>query len=106
MTLQHVVLFSFPEDLSDTDAADMHGQVAAWPAMIGGMTRLRFGNDLTGARTNGYSRLLYMEFGGTAELKTYQQHPVHQAFQRWLNERQCTTLAFDYLLDNESDLMS
>ena len=62
MTLQHIVLFSFPEELSEPDAADMRAQVAAWPDAIGGMTRLRFGSDLTGARTNGYSRLLYMEF--------------------------------------------
>ena len=62
MTLQHIVLFSFPEELSEPDAADMRGQVAAWPDAIGGMTRLRFGSDLTGARTNGYSRLLYMGF--------------------------------------------
>jgi hypothetical protein len=105
MTLQHIVLFSFPDELSEADAADMRGQVAAWPDAIGGMTRLRFGTDLIGARTNSYSRLLYMEFAGTDELKAYQQHPVHQAFHRWLTERQCTPLAFDYFLDTDTVLM-
>ncbi len=105
MTLQHIVLFSFPEALSAADAADMKAQVASWPDAIGGMTRLRFGSDLTDARTNGYSRLLYMEFAGTVELKQYQQHPVHQAFHRWLMDRQCTPLAFDYYLDDNTVLM-
>ena len=105
MTLQHIVLFSFPEELSEPDAADMRAQVAAWPDAIGGMTRLRFGSDLTGARTNGYSRLLYMEFPGADELKAYQQHPVHQAFHGWLMERSCTPLAFDYFLDTDTVLI-
>ena len=105
MTLQHIVLFSFPEELSETDASDMRSQVAAWPTAIGGMTRLRFGSDLTGARTNGYSRLLCMEFAGSEELKAYQQHPVHQAFHRWLMERRCTPLGFDYFLDTDTVLM-
>jgi hypothetical protein len=106
MALQHIVLFAFPQDLSDEDAADMRSQVASWPAEIGGMTTLRFGSDLTGDRTRGYSRLLYMEFDGTDELKRYQQHPVHQAFHRWLAERQCTPLAFDYFIDDTTDLMA
>lgn len=105
MSLQHIVLFAFPGGLSDADAEEMRAQVAAWPAAIGGMTRLRFGADLTGARTQGYSRLLYMEFAGTDELAAYQQHSVHQAFQRWLVEHQGTPLAFDYLLDRDTVLI-
>lgn len=105
MRLQHVVLFSFPQELSAADATDMKAQVASWPRQIGCMTRLRFGGDLTGARTNGYSRLLHMEFTGVAELKQYQDHPVHQAFHRWVVERRCTPLAFDYFLDEETVLI-
>jgi Stress responsive A/B Barrel Domain len=103
--LQHIVVFSFPEELSARDAADMRSQVAAWPAAIGGMTRLRLGSDITGARTNGYSHLLYMEFGGADDLRTYQQHPVHLAFHSWLVERRCTALVFDYFLDDDTVLM-
>jgi hypothetical protein len=106
MALQHVVLFSFPDDLSDGDAADMRSQVAAWPDKIGGMTALRFGSDLTGERTRGYSRLLYMEFEDVDALKRYQQHPVHQAFHAWIVERRCTPLAFDYFIDDQTDLMA
>ena len=105
MTLQHVVLFSFPRELTEPEYDDMKRQVASWPAAIGGMSRLRFGADLTGARTNGYSLLLYMEFAGTEELKRYQQHPVHQAFHRWILERDCTPLAFDYFMDQNTVLI-
>jgi Stress responsive A/B Barrel Domain len=106
MTLQHIVLFAFPHELSDADYGEMRSQVASWPSEIGGMARLRFGNDLTGDRTRGYSRLLYMEFAGADELRRYQQHPVHRAFQRWLVERSCTPLAFDYFIDDDTDLMA
>jgi hypothetical protein len=104
MSLQHIVLFAFAQDLSDGEYAEMRAQVASWPAEIGGMTKLRFGSDLSGARTRGYSRLLYMEFDGTDELKRYQQHPVHRSFQDWLAQRQCTPLAFDYFIDDDTVL--
>jgi hypothetical protein len=105
MTLQHIVLFSFPRELSESEYEDMRSQVARWPHEIGGFSRLRFGGDLTGARTRGYSRLLYMEFDGVDDLRRYQQHPAHQAFHRWINERGCTPLAFDYFLDETTMLM-
>jgi hypothetical protein len=62
MTVQHIVLFSFPRELSAEEAADMRAMVASWPKEIGLMTRCRFGTDLTGARTRGYPYLLYTEF--------------------------------------------
>ncbi|MGH7721244.1 MAG: Dabb family protein [Candidatus Dormibacteria bacterium] len=105
MALQHIVLFSFPQELSTEDYDDMRAQVASWPEAIGGMSRLRFGADLSGERTRGYSRLLCMEFASVDDLKRYQQHPVHQAFHRWITERQCTPLAFDYFIDEDTVLM-
>ena len=105
MVLQHIVLFSFPRELSAGEYEDMRAQVAAWPEAIGGMNRLRFGADITGARTRGYSRLLYMEFDDVEALQRYREHPVHQAFNRWLIERECTPLAFDYPLDETTLLM-
>lgn len=105
MTLQHVVLFSFPEDLSAADAEEMRRQVAAWPTEIATMSRLRFGTDITGARTRGYQYLLSMELEDEPALQAYRDHPVHQRFLAWLNERQCTPLAFDYLLDRSTVLV-
>lgn len=106
MTVQHIVLFSFPEELSAGDATDMRDMVASWPAEIGLMTKCRFGTDLTGARTRGYPYLLYTEFPDVGALETYRAHPLHQQFLAWLTERDCTPLAFDYHLDGQTVLMA
>ena len=102
MTLQHVVLFSFPQDLSPADAADMRGQVEAWPDTIPGIRALRFGTDLTGERTRGHQYLLYTEFDDEDTLRAYQGHPVHQRFLKWIVDHDCTPLAFDYHLTEET----
>jgi len=105
MTLQHIVLFSFPRELTDAEAAEMHDMVASWPAKIGLMTRCRLGTDLTGARTRGYGYLLYTEFADVESMNFYRAHPVHLEFMDWLAARDCTPLAFDYLLDEHTVLM-
>jgi hypothetical protein len=105
MTLQHIVLFSFPRELSEDEAAQMRAMVASWPGEIGLMTKCRFGTDLTGARTRGYGYLLYTEFPDMATMKEYRAHPVHMRFLAWLNEHDCTPLAFDYDLDGTTVLM-
>jgi hypothetical protein len=99
MSLQHVVLFSFPEDLGPEDDAEMRRQVAAWPELIGGMTVVRLGRSIDESRTRGYQYLLHTEFPDVPALRAYQQHPVHQDFLRWVLDRNCTPLAFDYPLD-------
>jgi hypothetical protein len=105
MTLQHIVLFSFPRELTREEAADMRAMVASWPGEIGLMTKCRFGTDLTGARTRGYGYLLYTEFPDVAALDEYRAHPVHQRFFDWLVERDCTPLAFDFYLSEDTVLM-
>jgi len=106
MTVQHIVLFSFPRELSDDEAARMRAMVTAWPAEIGLMTRCRFGTDLSRARTRGYEYLLYTEFPDLEAMNAYRAHPVHVAFMDWLAERDCTPLAFDYYLDEQTVLMA
>jgi len=106
MTLQHIVLFSFPRELSDDEAAEMRDLVASWPKEIGLMTRCRLGTDITGARNQGYGYLLYTEFADMATMTEYRAHPAHMRFLDWLNERDCTPLAFDYLLDEHTVLMA
>lgn len=98
MTLQHIVLFSFPNELSEADAADMRAQITAWPEKIGRFGAIRFGRDITEERTRGYQYLLYTEFDSDVALKAYQTHPVHQHFLSWVMDRSCTPLAFDYHL--------
>jgi len=105
MTLQHIVLFSFPRELTEDEAAQMRGMVASWPSEIGLMTKCRFGTDLTRARTRGYGYLLYTEFPDVATMEEYRAHPVHQRFLDWLIAHECTPLAFDYYLGEDTVLM-
>lgn len=102
MAVQHVVLFSFPADLSAPDAAEMQRQVRSWPSEIGGFQRLRFGPSFNTERTRGYQYLLFMELADEAALAAYQQHPVHLYFLRWVLDRDCTPLAFDYHVDDST----
>ena len=104
MTLQHIVLFSFPRPLDAAEAADMRAMVASWPREIGLMTKCRFGTDITGARTRGYDYLLYTEFADMETMERYREHPIHQRFLAWLVERDCTPLAFDYHLNDDTVL--
>ena len=106
MTLQHIVLFSFPRELSEDEAGQMRAMVASWPSEIGLMTKCRFGTDLTGARTRGYGYLLYTEFPDVAALNEYRAHPVHQRFLDLLIAHECTPLAFDYYLDSGTVLIA
>ena len=106
MTLQHIVLFSFPRPLSEQEAATMREMVATWPSEIGLMTKCRFGTDLTGERNRGYAYLLCTEFPDADMLRRYQDHPVHVRFLDWITERDCTPLAFDYHLDSDTVLMT
>ena len=104
MTLQHIVLFSFPRPLSDAEAGQMRAMVASWPKEIGLMTKCRFGTDITGARNRGYGYLLYTEFADMETMTRYRDHPVHQRFFDWITERDCTPLAFDFYLDSTTVL--
>jgi hypothetical protein len=106
MTVQHIVLFSFPRELSADEAAQLRAMVASWPAEIGLMTKCRLGTDLTGARTRGYSRLLFTEFPDVDTLNAYRAHPVHVQFMEFLAKLDCTPLAFDYHLDGQTVLMA
>ena len=77
MTLQHIVLFSFPRELSEEEAAQMREMVGSWPKEIGLMTKCRLGTDLTGARNRGYGYLLYTEFPDIETTERVPGAPVH-----------------------------
>lgn len=105
MTLQHIVLFSFPEDLSADDWAEMVRQVRAWPAEIGGIDAIRLGPSINNERTRGHQYLLYTEFTDEDALVRYQKHPVHQNFLTWVIDRKCAPIAFDYHLDANTTIL-
>ncbi|MDQ6686151.1 MAG: Dabb family protein [Actinomycetota bacterium] len=102
MTVQHIVLFAFAEDLDAADELDMRSQVESWPQEIGQINMIRFGKDITGARTRGHQYLLSTEFDSEELLHRYQQHPIHQKFLAWVLDHDCVPLAFDYELTHET----
>jgi hypothetical protein len=103
--LQHVVLFSFPNQPTTAQARDIRSYISEWPDNIPGIRALRFGEALFADRTRGYQYLLYMEFDSVDELRSYQAHPVHQKFLAWVVDNNITPLAFDYLLTDEAVLL-
>ena len=94
--LQHVVLMSFPQPLSQAEDTQLRAMVDSWPNTIGTMSQCRVGTDLTGERTRGYQYLLFTVFPDLDALQAYVEHPVHQELVAWLDARQCQRLAFDY----------
>lgn len=100
--IQHVVLLNFARELTADEHAELARQIRAWPKAIGGFLELRFGRDLTGARTRGYQYLLFEVFPDDATLKAYASHPLHRAFADWVHVRGCEEIAFDYVIDDET----
>lgn len=103
--LQHVVLFSFPDEPTAEQAGDIHSYIREWPDNIPGIRALRFGEALFTDRACGYQYLLYMEFDSVEKMRSYQAHPVHQKFLSWVIDNNITPLAFDYLLTEDAVLL-
>jgi hypothetical protein len=104
--LQHVVLMKFPADLPSEDEKWARKEIASWPARIGGFRQLRFGSDLSGERNRGNQFLLLEEFEDYDAFQAYLVHPVHKEFQAWVSARNVEVTAFDYFVDNETDMLS
>jgi hypothetical protein len=102
---QHVVLLRFPRELTPDEEAELRAIVASWPGEIGGFRALRFGRDLTGVRSRGYSHLLLCEFDSAEAHDRYQPHPAHQRFVERVRELGSESLAFDYELDAVTDAL-
>ncbi|MDA3644241.1 Dabb family protein [Saccharopolyspora indica] len=101
MTLQHVVAFRFGRPPTDHQLSEMTAGIESL-STIGEARTIRFGPDLTGARTRGYSHLLFMEFDDEHALERYQEHPVHRRFADWIAEQQVGLLVFDYHVDDRT----
>jgi stress responsive alpha/beta barrel protein len=97
---QHVVLFRFPEELSEDEQRDMASQVRAWAGEVPGLVGLRFGADVSG-RSGGWQYLLFTEFQDDDTHRAYYDHPLHQAFSKWVFDRNCEVVRFDYPLNDE-----
>lgn len=98
---QHVVLFKFPEQLSVEDEKEMFRRVHAWSDVVPGLTGLRFGKDV-GGRSLGFEYLLLTEFESEEAHQAYYPHPDHQAFGKWVAERNVEVIRVDYPLTSET----
>jgi heme-degrading monooxygenase HmoA len=100
---QHVVLFKFPQELSDAEEKEMFEQVRAWPDAIPGFTGLRFGKDVSG-RSGGFSYLLLTEFESEEAHQAYYSQPAHVAFSDWVFARKPEVIRVDYALTPDTVL--
>jgi heme-degrading monooxygenase HmoA len=95
---QHIVLFRFPAPLSEDEQRDLAAQVRAWAGTIPGLVGVRFGADV-GGRAGGWQYLLVTEFEDDETHRAYYEHPLHQAFSKWVFDRNCEVVRFDYPLN-------
>ena len=97
--LQHVVLFRFPVELSESEVDEMRSQLAAFVTEIEPVQTVRFGPTLMPDWARGYQVLLYMELTDWDGLQTYLSHPAHGVFGKWTVDRGCEPVAFDYFIE-------
>ncbi|MCY0879667.1 MAG: Dabb family protein [Firmicutes bacterium] len=98
--LQHIVLIKFPRELSRDERAWIDQLISRWPAEIGGITRLHWGQDVSG-RSRGYQLALVMEFASEEAARRYHPHPLHQEFAQWVGQQGGEVLAFDFPIDGD-----
>jgi len=92
--IQHVVLIGFPA--SQTDRLEtVNRLLSPFNGNIPGLARFHWGWDQSG-RAREYNLALVMEFESWQDLASYQPHPIHQAFARWVADEGGQVLAFDF----------
>ena|SRR5919197_6125746 len=98
---QHIVLFRFPAPLSEDEQREMKEQVRAWAGAVPGLVGLRFGADVSG-RAADWQYLLLTEFEDVETHRAYYEHPLHQAFSKWVFDHNCEVVRFDYPLSEDT----
>ena len=101
---QHVVLFRFLTPLSAAEKEAISYKVKTWAGTVPGLTRLRFGQDVTG-RSRGYDYLLLTEFADDHAHAAYYAHELHVAFSEWVFGRGCEVIRVDYPLTSETSFL-
>lgn len=95
---QHVVLFGFPEPLGEADDAELRSLLRSLATEAECIQAMRFGRSVTDW-TGGFDYLLYVELTEEAALPAYLSHPRHVAVGQWIQARECTSVVFDYAVD-------
>ncbi len=97
MSLQHIVLFSFPRELTAEEDAQMRAMVASWPGedRPDDQVPARHRHHRR-AQTRGYSYLLYTEFPDLDTMNALPGAPRARRVPQLADDHDCTPLAFDY----------
>jgi hypothetical protein len=95
VTLQHVVLLSFPRPLGEAGLAELRELFQPLAAEADFIETMRLGRSAT-EWTGGYEYLLYVELTAQNDLPAYLAHPRHVTAGAWIAEHQGTAVVFDY----------
>jgi Stress responsive A/B Barrel Domain len=97
--IQHIVLFRFPEMLTDAEFGEWRDLAREWPIEIAGISAVRLGSPMSDTMSEGYQYLLYVELDDLDALNGYLAHPAHGKFGAWAASRGSAFLVFDYEVD-------
>jgi len=79
MTVRHIVLFRFRDEVTPEQVEAIEDGLAALPGLIPEIRSYRYGRDLGLNPANpGFG--LVAEFDTTGDFATYRDHPDHRAF--------------------------
>lgn len=103
--IQHIVLFRFPQPLTDDEYTEWSDIARTWPNEIDGVSAIRLGPPMSDAMADGYQYLLYVELADADALNGYLAHPAHGKFGAWAAGRGSGFLVYDYALDPQTVLL-
>jgi hypothetical protein len=83
--VRHVVSFKFKKDAAPADVRKVEEAFAALKSKIPQIQSLEWGTNVSGENLDkGFTHMWVLTFADTAAVKTYIDHPDHQAFVKLL----------------------
>lgn len=96
MTVRHVVMFTWNDDVPTDHAEAVSAALAELPDVISEIRSYSFGSDLGLVQGNA-SYAVVAEFDDEAGFLAYREHPEHQRFvEQFIAGRTATRLAVQY----------
>lgn len=93
--LQHIVLFSFRQDVSAAERAAILGAIRGLKTDVPALRSLEVGENSSPARAQGYTHVLIETFDDRAGLAEYATHPAHVPVVARLRDAAVQLLAVD-----------
>jgi hypothetical protein len=97
MSVRHVVIWSFLDDIADPETTfqEMAIKLQGLVGVIPGLTSLEVGRDLGDSEAN-WDVVLVSEHDSVQALEVYQQHPAHLEVAAWVRKNVASKAAVDY----------